>query len=51
MFYVLNCRDCDEQSGMELDIPFESAAARGKWATEHEASTGHDRWLVRDIPK
>ena len=51
MFYVLNCQVCDEESGMELDMPFESPADRGRWAAEHKAGTGHDRWLVRDVPK
>lgn len=47
VFYLLNCLKCDDQS-RPLPIPFESAAARGKWASEHAAGTGHNRWLVRE---
>ena len=43
-FYVLVCLECDPAS--ESPIPFESAEARGKWASEHKKGTGHDRWLV-----
>lgn len=48
MIYLLNCRECDEQSGRELVIPFGSPAERGKYASEHTRGTGHDRWFVRD---
>lgn len=51
MIYLINCRDCDDQCSRPLTIPFESAAARGKWASEHTAGTGHSRWLVRDEPR
>jgi hypothetical protein len=48
VFCMLNCRECDEQSGRPLAMPFGSPGERGKWATEHTRGTGHDRWLVRD---
>jgi hypothetical protein len=30
-------------------MPFETPAARGKWADRHRDSTGHDRWWCPDI--
>lgn len=50
VFFLLNCLECDGQS-RPLAIPFESAAARGKWASEHTRGTGHNRWIVRDEPR
>jgi hypothetical protein len=47
-FYVLSCRDCEAESGISLPIPFASAEARGRWASEHKAGTGHDSWIVTD---
>lgn len=47
-FYVLRCRVCDDESGIPLPIPFDSAEARGRWASEHKAGTGHDSWVVTD---
>lgn len=44
-FYVLVCRQCGDG---DLSMPFESAAARGRWASEHTKGTGHDRWFVED---
>lgn len=49
-YYLLLCRDCGDPE-RPLPIPFESPAARGKWAAEHTASTGHNRWIVRDEPE
>lgn len=46
-FYLLVCRDCGDPD-RPLPIPFESPAARGKWASEHTRATGHDRWIVKD---
>lgn len=48
-WYVLVCRDCGDGDDA-LPMPFETAEARGRWATEHEAATGHNRWLVVDEP-
>lgn len=48
-WYVLFCRECDGDD--PLPIPFESAEARGRWASEHTKATGHDRWLVLDQPR
>lgn len=45
MFYVLICREC----GDDLDIPFDSPEARGRWASEHTKATGHERWFVCDV--
>jgi hypothetical protein len=42
-FYLLVCRECQGDL-----IPFESAAKRGKWATEHTKGTGHNSWFVFD---
>lgn len=50
VWYVLVCRDCGDPD-RPLPMPFESAAARGKWAAEHTRGTGHDHWLVLDQPK
>jgi hypothetical protein len=47
VYYVLVCRDCGDGDDA-LPIPFESAAARGRWAAAHTQGTGHDRWLVLD---
>jgi hypothetical protein len=47
IFYVLVCRLCGNG---DLPMPFESAEARGKWASAHTKGTGHDRWLVVDQP-
>lgn len=48
MFYLLACRECGDPERL-LPIPFESPAARGRWATEHTAGTGHERWIVKDL--
>jgi hypothetical protein len=45
-WYVLVCRVCDPDG--EGPIPFESAAERGRWASEHARGTGHDQWFVLD---
>ena len=50
MFYLLACRQCGDPD-RPLPIPFESPAARGKWASGHTAGTGHDRWIVKDVPE
>lgn len=47
MTYVLVCRLCGDGN---LVMPFESAAARGKWASGHTRGTGHDQWFVKDLP-
>lgn len=47
VFYLLVCRECGDPE-RPLPIPFESPAARGKWAAEHTQATGHDRWIVKD---
>lgn len=47
-YYVLVCRVCDPEA--ESPIPFESAEARGRWATDHTAGTGHENWIVVDQP-
>lgn len=49
-FYLLVCRDCDDRERL-LPLPFNSAAARGKWAAGHTAGTGHDRWTVWEEPR
>lgn len=49
-WYVLFCQDCDDASYL-MPIPFETPEARGKWAAEHRAGTGHDRWRVLDQPR
>jgi hypothetical protein len=46
IFYVLVCRECDPDD--PLPMPFGSAAERGRWAAEHTAGTGHNRWIVLD---
>lgn len=48
-FYVLRCLQCDDDSDMTLDIPFPTAAARGRWAADHRDGTGHDRWFVTEV--
>jgi hypothetical protein len=48
--YLIVCRDCDRLDD-PLPIPFETAAARGKWAAAHTLGTGHDHWLVFDVPE
>jgi hypothetical protein len=50
IFYVLVCLRCGDPEH-SLPMPFESAAARGKWAAEHTRATGHDKWLVLDQPE
>jgi hypothetical protein len=50
-WYVLRCLACDEESGLELDIPFDSAEDRRTWMTDHGGATGHDRWEAFDVPK
>ena len=44
--YVLVCRSCAEVD--PVAIPFETAEARGKWATAHRGAVGHNRWYVKD---
>ena len=44
-WYVLVCRECGNGG---LPMPFESAEARGKWASDHTRATGHSRWFVAD---
>lgn len=46
-WYVLVCRQCGDPD-KPLPVPFESAEARGEWATEHTKVSGHDQWLVID---
>lgn len=46
-WFVLFCRECDP----DTPIPFETAEARGRWASAHTAGTGHDRWLVTEEPR
>ncbi len=48
-WYVLVCRVCDPEG--DAPMPFDSAAKRGRWASEHTRGTGHDLWLVLDQPK
>lgn len=47
IYYVLACLECGDPDEPLL-MPFESAAARGKWAAEHTRATGHARWYVKD---
>jgi hypothetical protein len=47
IYYVLVCLECDGD-GPVTPLPFESADARGRWASEHTKGTGHDRWVVTD---
>jgi hypothetical protein len=44
--YILICLDCEPQ----MPIPFPGQAERGKWAAAHTKGTGHDRWMVLDLP-
>lgn len=44
-FYMLACLECGDID-KPLAMPFKSQEARGKWASEHTAGTGHDRWRV-----
>lgn len=41
---ILVCRVC----GDDLVHPFDSYAARGRWASLHTAGTGHRTWFVFD---
>lgn len=50
-WYVLICRCCNPDLSEALPIPFPTAEARGRWASEHTAATGHDSWAVVDQPK
>lgn len=43
--YVLLCRVC----GGDNPIPFPNPEERGRWAAEHTAGTGHDRWWSKDV--
>jgi hypothetical protein len=45
-FYLLVCLECSPEH--PLVLPFDTAEARGKWATAHTRGTGHDRWYVED---
>jgi hypothetical protein len=47
-WYMLLCTQCGPEP---LWMPFESAEARGKWASEHTVASGHDEWRVIDVPK
>lgn len=42
-FAVIVCRDCDD-----AEIPFPSAAERGRWASTHTEATGHRSFRVFD---
>lgn len=48
MFYLLWCKVCEPEQEANNAIPFESPAARGKWAAAHAKALGHDSWLVID---
>lgn len=51
-YYVLVCRDCYAADRERvLPMPFASAEARGKWASEHTLGTGHDNFAVVDQPR
>ncbi|GAY12048.1 hypothetical protein [Pseudonocardia sp. N23] len=50
MMFLLWCRVCEPEPSPDNVMPFESPAERGKWAAEHTRGTGHDRWLVFDVP-
>ena len=51
-FYVLICRKCSEGQALTASpIPFGSAEERGKWAAAHTKGTGHDSWIVLDVPE
>jgi hypothetical protein len=50
-FYVIRCLECDDAAGSPLDMPFGTARERGQWATAHTKATGHQRWLVVDVPE
>lgn len=43
-WFLVACLDCSPL----LEMPFTSAAERGRWAAQHKASTGHGDWLVAD---
>jgi hypothetical protein len=42
--YTLTCLSCTPH----LPKPFPTADARGRWAAQHQAGTGHDSWRVID---
>ena len=46
-FFLIICRECEPQDD-PLVMPFPTPEARGRWAADHKAATGHDRWLVLD---
>lgn len=43
--WLLVCRRCGNG---DLEMPFDSASARGKWAAAHTKGTGHDAWWAPD---
>jgi hypothetical protein len=47
LYYLLVCRECGDPD-QSLAMPFDSAAARGEWASGHTAATGHDRWFATE---
>jgi hypothetical protein len=60
VFYLLVCRQCGDLelgpsgevvSDNALFMLFDTAEARGKWATAHTRGTGHDHWFVFDQPR
>lgn len=46
IYCVLVCRTCWPAG--DAPMPFTSAEARGRWASEHTRATGHDLWFVYD---
>lgn len=54
-WYLLWCLECtppDDAGGApeDCELPFTTPEARGRWASKHRSSTGHDRWWVIDVP-
>ena len=52
-WFLLVCRECWPEATHESvvgEMPFVSAEERGRWADEHKRGTGHDRWIVLDVP-
>jgi hypothetical protein len=43
--WLLVCHRCGNG---DLEMPFDSAEARGKWAAAHTRGTGHDSWWAPD---
>jgi hypothetical protein len=52
-WFVIVCRECWPEATLKDPVgaqPFRSPVERGQWSAEHRRTTGHESWIVADLP-